>query len=242
MWLSVANPVPGRHQRYHPLPCVACAPSTPDRRAPIAPAGLCSRGRGNRPRYDIVRQSLRCSILKGYGASRVCPEMSTLLGDGRSRIKRRRPSPESDQAKATWETSKATRTAKVILQVSMMKPVQLTCAVISIGLLVGCGGPPSYAARVDKLSSSGQCDAAESEVTKHEYNLGRRAALIGGIAADCRRDKEAFIRYLTLSARYGEPFAQQELTRMGLPVPSADLKGRDTTCVYYGRVLSCSSD
>lgn len=122
-----------------------------------------------------------------------------------------------------------------------MKRFLALAALLATIPMIGCG-PPSYLARMTKLNESGQCDAAESEVIANEYNLGRRATALGAIASDCRRDREAAVRYLTLGARYGEPFAQQWLTGKGFPVPPADLKGKDTTCFSYGRMISCSSE
>lgn len=96
--------------------------------------------------------------------------------------------------------------------------------------------------RVQDLVNRGQCRAAEAQVSQYESDPGTRALMLGGIADECYRDRAATIRYLNLAARYGHPVAQEELAKRGQPIPRADLKGRDTTCAYYGGILSCSSN
>ena len=115
------------------------------------------------------------------------------------------------------------------------------CSTILIGHLVGCG-PPSYLARAQELANSGRCNEADAQIRNNESDPGRKAGILGAIAHDCHKDQELANRYLTLSARYGNPVAQDQLMRARQPVPPADLKGRDTDCVVIGRVISCSSD
>ena len=114
-------------------------------------------------------------------------------------------------------------------------------AMLTAGALLGCG-PPSYMVRVQNLVNSGQCRAAETEVGQNERDPGTRAVMLGGIADECYRDRAATIRYLRLAARYGHPVAQEHLAKMGQPIPPADLKGRNTNCIYISGVLSCSSN
>jgi hypothetical protein len=123
----------------------------------------------------------------------------------------------------------------------MNKAIALVLGAISAASLVACG-PPSYMVRVKSLIGSGQCSAAESEVSQYESDPGSRATMLAGIADECYRDRKATIRYLNLAARYGHPVAQEALVKMGEPVPSADLKGTTTNCYYIRGLLSCTSN
>ena len=122
-----------------------------------------------------------------------------------------------------------------------MKTHRITCSVVLIGLLVGCGAP-AYMARARSLGESGQCAAAESEIRRNESDPGMSAAMMGAVAYECYKDKQAAIRYMNLSARYGLPPAQEWLAKMGQPIPPADLKGRNTNCFFMAGALSCSSN
>lgn len=118
---------------------------------------------------------------------------------------------------------------------------RLTTVISLCAMLVGCG-TPAYMTRIQTLNNSGQCAAAESEVNANEHEPGRRAMWLGGIAHDCRRDEQAAIRYFTLSARYGNSFAQEQLAKLNQPVPPADLKGRNTDCVILRGYVTCTSN
>jgi hypothetical protein len=50
--------------------------------------------------------------------------------------------------------------------------------------------------------------------------------LHGEIAMNCRRDRKTAMNYLNLSARYGNQTTQQQLAKMGLPIPAADLMAK----------------
>lgn len=79
------------------------------------------------------------------------------------------------------------------------------------------------------LGSAGKCDDAETVVRQHisSDDPGRAALLLGVIAVQCHKNDDLGIRYWKLSARYGNPDAQDALLRIGQPVPAADLKPKE---------------
>jgi hypothetical protein len=97
--------------------------------------------------------------------------------------------------------------------------------------VVACSGIEE-ARRVEDMSNSGQCDAADAETDRiANHDFGGAAYLHAETEMNCRKKRAAALNYLNLSARYGNETAQQQLAKLGLPIPSADLKAKgDTNC------------
>jgi hypothetical protein len=93
---------------------------------------------------------------------------------------------------------------------------------VALGILTGCGTP--WLNRADQQAKAGQCNAARDTVRSGGGSPDMQAAALASIAADCDRDMPQAYRLLNLSARYGNPWAQQQLAKEGQPVPPADLR------------------
>jgi hypothetical protein len=94
----------------------------------------------------------------------------------------------------------------------------------ALALVAGCATTPGWNAQAKQLVATHQCEAARSVVRANESDLGTQAGYIGAIYADCDHVMPSAYKFWTLSARYGNAWAQQTLARLGQPVPSADLR------------------
>jgi hypothetical protein len=89
--------------------------------------------------------------------------------------------------------------------------------------VAGCATSRPWAAQAKQLMASGQCQAARNVVYANEQDPGMRAGLIGSTYSDCDRNMAEAVKQWTLSARYGNAYAQKTLAQMNQPVPSPDL-------------------
>jgi hypothetical protein len=113
-----------------------------------------------------------------------------------------------------------------------------------VGILLAvaaCSGIEE-ARRVEAMSDSGKCEAADAETHRiANQDFGGAAYLYAEIAMNCRKDRATAMSYLNLSARYGNETAQQQLAKMRLPIPAADLVAKkDTNCIILrGGLVHC---
>lgn len=91
-------------------------------------------------------------------------------------------------------------------------------------LLVASCAAPTWATRAKDFADRGQCDAARRSVTSGTQDLESRAAFFGGIYADCDRNRTEAVRWFTLAARYGNEPSRNALVKLGVPIPSPDLR------------------
>jgi hypothetical protein len=77
---------------------------------------------------------------------------------------------------------------------------------------------------IQALSTKHKCDEADKMVDVVRDDPGGRAYNHAYIASNCRSDEDTAIRYLNLSARYGNEQARSVLVQEHQPVPSADLR------------------
>lgn len=118
----------------------------------------------------------------------------------------------------------------------MSVPVRYLLLLAVVLTVTSCGAPP-YLQQVDAYKRAGQCDQARRAVDGGTTDTERIALLYGALYLDCDHDRAAGVRWLTLAARYGNPVAIQQLTKMNERVPSADLKNRSVSCSTYRDAL-----
>jgi hypothetical protein len=107
--------------------------------------------------------------------------------------------------------------------------------------LNGCSGIEE-ARRVETMSASGKCEAADAETNRiANQDFGGAAYLHAEIAMNCRKDRATAMSFLNLSARYGNQTAQQQMAKLGVPIPAADLMAKqDTNCIVLrGGLVHC---
>ena len=100
----------------------------------------------------------------------------------------------------------------------------VVAAVSATLLLAGCATDLEDAHAVEAMARRGQCDSADTYASRNISDLGLMAYEHAFVANVCRRNPTKMLGYLTLGARYGNADAQASLTRMGKPVPAADLQ------------------
>lgn len=112
-------------------------------------------------------------------------------------------------------------------------------APLFVVVLSGCAAQD----RVQPLIAAHRCEEARTEVGQmYASNPGLRAAGLAAVYEDCDKSRTDAIRFMQLSARYGNAFAQETLTKWGQPVPAADLAVRPTV-IQQGSPLpmACTS-
>jgi len=95
-------------------------------------------------------------------------------------------------------------------------------------MILGCSTSGSKAWLTEdwkKHGQNGNCSEALNDIEKNGASIdpGQKAALIGVTYLECKKDRATAIKYLTLSARYGNAWSQEHLIALGASVPSADL-------------------
>ena len=114
-----------------------------------------------------------------------------------------------------------------------------TLSILLVIVLLGGCGAPSWVLRAEELSNKGQCSAAEQTVLQGAPNAEQQALTLGAVYAECYRDRQKAIGYLTVAARFGNPTAQKLLVQFGAPLPLADLKKGSTLCVFGSGMVLC---
>jgi hypothetical protein len=120
--------------------------------------------------------------------------------------------------------------------------LRIVLPMVALFFLGACASGAEEARNVEALSDSGQCAAADAGANRlANQDFGAAAYLHAEIASNCRHDQAMTLGYLNLSARYGNEAAQLALTKMGRPVPPADLMEKaGTNClVLAGGLIHC---
>ena len=99
--------------------------------------------------------------------------------------------------------------------------MRLIGSALVVMLIAGCAAP--WHRHAQQLVLTGQCQAARRAIEANENDPGMKAGWIAATFADCDKNMPEAIRWFTLSARYGNPVAQQSLAQLRQPVPPADL-------------------
>ena len=107
----------------------------------------------------------------------------------------------------------------------MNKLIAVTVALLS---LVGCASPSQKS--IDLVNSgdinSAQIHAQECANAGDSYCMNNLAVIVeshNGVIVGPETREEIYLSWYTLAARYGNPTAQQNLRRLGQPIPAADL-------------------
>lgn len=111
----------------------------------------------------------------------------------------------------------------------MRKYLKASVEILMIFMFFGCStmmyGDKAWLVQWEQHLKNGNCSEAFNGMAKNgnTLNPGERAALIGAIYHDCKKDYPTATKYLTLAARYGNVTSRELLIREGNPVPPADL-------------------
>ena len=101
------------------------------------------------------------------------------------------------------------------MRLALLAPLLLTAA---------CATAPAWDGQARALMAAGKCEDARRLVANNEPDPSMKFGFIGASFADCDRNMSEAVRYWTLSARYGNTWAQETLAKLGKPVPPADLQ------------------
>lgn len=102
--------------------------------------------------------------------------------------------------------------------------MQLPVIALAALLLAGCATSAAWEDLARQQMAAGQCNAARATVYANQADPGAQAGEIGAVFAECDRNMAEAVRFWTISARYGNGFAQQTLAKLGKPVPAPDLQ------------------